>query len=154
MSCHSITISSGQGEGSTKLAAFDAALWDAGVANYNLIKLSSVIPPNSKLIIGSPGNPRGKKVGERLYVVLAEKREDKAGEEAWAGLGWVQAKNGHGLFVEHNGTSEKEVIKLIKDSLEDMVKYRGNVYGQINYQTAGIKCRDKAVCALVVATYY
>ena len=33
------------GRGSTELAAFDAALVGAGVANFNLIRLSSVIPP-------------------------------------------------------------------------------------------------------------
>ena len=101
MSYRPIIITSGKGNASTKLAAFDAALWDAGIANYNLIKLSSVMPPKSKLIVGSPENPQGKRVGDRLYVVLAEKREDKVGKEAWAGIGWVQAENGHGLFVEH-----------------------------------------------------
>lgn len=39
-----ICLSSGTGEGPTPLAAFDAALPDAGVANYNLLCLSSVIP--------------------------------------------------------------------------------------------------------------
>ena len=40
-----ITLSTGTGEGPTPLAAFDAALVDAGVADHNLICLSSVIPP-------------------------------------------------------------------------------------------------------------
>ena len=40
-----IRLSSGRGEGPTPLAAFDAALLDAGVSNYNLLPLSSVIPP-------------------------------------------------------------------------------------------------------------
>ena len=39
-----ITVTSGTGEGPTALAAFDAALLNAGVANYNLIYLSSAIP--------------------------------------------------------------------------------------------------------------
>jgi arginine decarboxylase len=39
-----IQVTTGTGEGPTPLAAFDAALLDAGVANYNLILLSSVIP--------------------------------------------------------------------------------------------------------------
>ena len=42
-----IHLSSGTGEGPTPLAAFDAALWHASVANYNLLCLSSVIPPNA-----------------------------------------------------------------------------------------------------------
>ncbi len=42
-----IALAAGLGEGPTQLAAFDAALRDAGVANYNRICLSSVIPPGS-----------------------------------------------------------------------------------------------------------
>ena len=36
------------GVGSTKLNAFDNALYNAGVGNYNLIKVSSVLSPISK----------------------------------------------------------------------------------------------------------
>ena len=42
-----IHLASGVGSGPTELAAFDAALAAAGVANYNLLYLSSVIPPAS-----------------------------------------------------------------------------------------------------------
>ena len=42
-----IYIASGVGIGKTPLSAFDAALKDAGVYNFNLITLSSVIPPKS-----------------------------------------------------------------------------------------------------------
>ena len=38
------------GRGGTELAAFDAALVGAGVANFNLIRLSSVIPPNGEIV--------------------------------------------------------------------------------------------------------
>ena len=48
-----ITITKGAGFGSYEKSAFDAALDDAGVANYNLIRLSSVIPPNSDIVIQS-----------------------------------------------------------------------------------------------------
>ena len=46
-----IKVTYGTGEGLTKLAAFDRALFNAGIANYNLIKLSSVIPKNSEVLI-------------------------------------------------------------------------------------------------------
>jgi arginine decarboxylase len=44
-----IIITTGTAQGPTALAAFDAALLGAGVANYNLIPLSSVIPPMTVL---------------------------------------------------------------------------------------------------------
>ena len=84
---------------------------------------------------------------------MARCDQDIFGREAWAGLGWIQDKEGHGLFVEHKAESEEAVIRLIKNSLEDMRQNRKYNYGKINYLTAGIKCRNKPVCALVAAVY-
>jgi pyruvoyl-dependent arginine decarboxylase len=50
-----IKIASGVGTGPTTLAAFDAALNHAGVANYNIIKLSSVIPPKTTIEVKNTG---------------------------------------------------------------------------------------------------
>lgn len=38
-------VTSGAGTGSTPLNAFDKALLNAGIGNFNLIKVSSVLPP-------------------------------------------------------------------------------------------------------------
>ena len=149
-----INTTSGTADGLTQLAAFDAALIHAGIANLNLIKLSSVIPPNSVLEICKPEISEDH-YGKKLYVVLSEKRESEKGREAWAGIGWVQGKNGRGLFVEQHGAQQAEVMRLIRDTLTNMVKNRGaeNEYGPINYHVVGIACEDKPVCALVAAVY-
>jgi len=148
-----ISVTGGAGEGSTQLAAFDAALWGAGIANFNLIKLSSVIPPESEVKIKGLSNNGKEGFGNRLYVVLAEKRESEVGREAWAGIGWVQAKDRRGLFVEHNGSQQEEVIRQIKKSLADMVKYRKEKFGDIHYHIIGQQCKDKPVCAVAAAVY-
>src|ERR1039457_735460 len=97
-----IQIVSGVGSAPTQLAAFDAALLDAGIANYNLIVLSSVIPPNSELI-EVEGQPQTTgNWGDRLYVVMATAEASALNAEAWAGVGWiVNEETGQGLFVEH-----------------------------------------------------
>lgn len=148
-----IYVTSGIGEGQTKLSAFDAALWDAGIANFNLIKLSSIIPPRSSIKVKVLKNNGNRNFGNKLYVVLSQKRESERGREAWAGIGWAQTKNGRGLFVEHDGSQQAEVIRLIKESLNDMVKYRQEKYGEIHYQVVGLRCQDKPVCAVVAAVY-
>lgn len=147
-----IRITSGVGEGDTSLSAFDAALWHASIANYNLIRLSSVIPPQTNIKVESP-QVRDASYGNRLYCVVADQREAIFGRDAWAGLGWVQTRDGRGLFVEHHGASQAEVMRLIKNSLTDMIKYRKQKYGKINYQVVGISCTDRPVCALVAAVY-
>jgi hypothetical protein len=39
----------GEGEGKTPISAYDCALSKAGIAHFNLISLSSVIPPHSTM---------------------------------------------------------------------------------------------------------
>ncbi|MEK7626415.1 MAG: pyruvoyl-dependent arginine decarboxylase [Patescibacteria group bacterium] len=152
-----IHIAKGVGSGSTKLAAFDAALNHAGVANYNLIKLSSVIPENSEIVVHRGSIPKSKisgSWGDRMYVVMAEERENTPNAEAWAGIGWVQNKRtGEGLFVEHEGASEKSVRRDIKQSLEDLVKNRNGKFGKIEMVVSGTSCKNTPVCSLVVAVF-
>jgi arginine decarboxylase len=149
-----IHVASGVGTGPTELAAFDSALIAAGVANFNLLVLSSVIPPGSTLVVNEEAvNPPGE-WGDRLYVVMAEQRASIPDAQAWAGLGWVQeAAGGRGLFVEHHGSSRTAVEREIQESLEAMTLNRGEMFGPIQMKVAGATCGDSPACALVVAVY-
>jgi len=55
------------GNGNTEIAAFDEALHGAGISNLNLIYLSSVIPPKSKIKIGKIKN--NSKHGDRATLL-------------------------------------------------------------------------------------
>jgi len=81
-----IIITHGVGEGDTEISAFDSALLDAGINNYNLIKLSSVIPPESIVKVKKINFNLGKPC-ERLYVVISERDEKTKGKKL--GLAWV-----------------------------------------------------------------
>lgn len=149
-----IKVASGIGTGPTKMSAFDAALNHAGVANYNLIRLSSIVPPNTQIeeedtISDTPGE-----WGDKLYVVMAEKRISSPNQEAWAGIGWVQEEGtGKGLFVEHEGLSEKAVRSDITQSLNALMATRNVDFGPIQMQVVGRSCKHEPVCALVVAVF-
>ena len=150
-----IHLASGIGIGPTKLAAFDSALNKAGVANYNLIRLSSVVPADSKIIIHPKKIPKTfGRWGDRLYVVMAEMRVDTPNVEAWAGIGWAQdKKTGKGLFVEHEGTNEKTIRRDIRQSIEALMKTRRVDFGPIRMKVIGQVCENEPVCALVVAAF-
>lgn len=156
-----IPVSAVTGEASTELGAFDNALVNAGIANRNLLYLSSVIPPRTEIvkvdgmIDDIPGD-----WGDRLYVVHADTRTHTLGESVWAGIGWVQnptngEKDGRGLFVEHSGNSEDEVRTLIDESLRDLQENRQMEFEDTGTVVTGITCEDSglAVCALAVAVY-
>lgn len=149
-----IQITSSSGQGNTKLSAFDNALFNARIANFNLIKLSSVIPPKS-LITDLPKKiyPEGE-WGDKLYVVMAEAVSDVPGESVWAAIGWVQdKKTGKGLFVEHSGSSREKVQKEVNLSLGSLLKTRNMKAPKIQMQLSSAKCINKPVCALVAAIY-
>lgn len=152
-----IHLATGLGSGPTTLSAFDAALNAAGIANYNLIRLSSVIPPKTELVHHDKAIPSEQMPGEwgdRLYLVMAEKREATPNTEAWAGIGWVQEKeSGKGLFVEHEGESEKSVRRDIQQSLTALMATRNIDFGEIQMKVVGKTCTHHPVCAMVVAVY-
>ena len=106
-----IPLVAGAGVGSTLLSAFDDALLSCGVLNYNLIPLSSVIPPASNVVLLPRYTPHPDEHGHRLYVVKAEMRSDHAGTQIGAGIGWYQWGDGRGVFVEHEtiGSTRQEV---------------------------------------------
>lgn len=148
-----IVITSGTGSGPTPIAAFDHALLNAGIANYNLLYLSSVLPAGSRVVRRPFQAPR-EEFGHRLYVVLAHLETHIHGESVCAGLGWVQApETGKGLLVEIHGTSHRAVERGIERSLKAMVANRHEPYGPIDSEITGIECRAEPVCALVAAVY-
>ncbi|MBI2830305.1 MAG: pyruvoyl-dependent arginine decarboxylase [Chloroflexi bacterium] len=146
-----IYVTSGVGKGPTRLAAFDAALHDAGIAQYNLIRLSSAIPPDSRIIVRK-AKPNPLEYGHRLYVVLAVAEEDRPGKSAYAGLGWRSAENQAGVIVEHHTEDRAELIKLIRRTLQSVGEYRP-LRGGMRQKVAGITCQEEPVCAIVAAIY-
>lgn len=149
-----ISVTSGVGRGPTKLSAFDAALYDAGIANYNLIHLSSIIPDGWEPVVNKL-ELNDVEYGYRLYVVLSSCIVTEIGQEACAGLGWVMSTDDskHGLFVEHTGASKEEVQVAIKESIMSMIAYRPENYTEIKEEIISIICEGEPTCAVVVAVY-
>ena len=150
-----ISVARAVGRGGTELSAFDAALIGAGVGNFNVIRLSSVIPPQAAVVEVErcPFTDQGG-WGDRLYAVYAEQRTSVVGEQVWAGVGWVQdRRTGRGLFVEHEGATEGSVREDIAASLRDLQATRGLDLGAPRMSVIGAMCTGAPTCALVVCAY-
>jgi arginine decarboxylase len=148
-----ITLARGIGRGPTPLAAFDTALLDAGVANYNLICLSSVIPPGSRIERGRWHTPPVD-WGRRLYVVLSQNRAERPGESVHAGIGWVQdEEGGQGLFVELHDNDRERLEHDLHATLQTMQRNRGMAPCPVHTEIASARCETEPVCALVIAVY-
>lgn len=154
-----IILTSGTGTGTTLLSSFDNALVNCGVANYNLIPLSSIIPPHTEIVEQKFVTPESE-WGHKLYVVKAEMRSDVAGESIGAGIGWYMIGN-KGMFVEHEtkGSSDDEVRNTltqdITNSLKDLCKHRNipwddkNLHMHLNATTVN----NTPTTTLVLAVY-
>lgn len=156
-----IQIITSCGEGRTLLSAFDNALQNAGVSNYNLIVLSSIIPPSSTLTKKRVFATPPEEFGHRLYVVRAEMRSNEAGKFIAAGVGWYQLEDGRGYFVEHEIVGEtkvavhSEIENRIYNSLSDMCSFRKVRFVKEKVQSAisVTQVVDKPACVLAIAVY-
>ena len=156
-----IYVVAGKGYGKTNLSAFDAALKDAGIHNYNLVYLSSIIPPNSAVIKKNNHETPEDDFGRRLYVVKAEIRSSETGKAIAAGLGWYQSADGRGVFVEHTTksgtvkTAKEDLEDKITKSLKDLCAFRGYSCKESDFKMSisACKIRSKPACVLVAAVY-
>lgn len=142
------------GTAGTALAAFHNALVAMKLGHYNLIRLSSVLPPGTFIDgTGTRPAPVGD-WGDCLYCVYAEQPTSTPGKQAWAGIGWVQRlDSGGGLLVEHEGDSEAFVVDAITTSLKDMTSNSNERFSEPDFVVHGALCIDEPVCALVVAPF-
>jgi arginine decarboxylase len=149
-----IPVVAAAGTGATSLAAFHAALVAVDLGHYNLVRLSSVIPPGTSVdATGKAPVPAGA-WGDRLYCVYAERRATAVGAQAWAGIGWVQRLDGGGgLFVEHEGDDEDAVTETIRASLRDLVAGQEHLFTAPDWVLGGAVCTGDPVCSLVIAPY-
>jgi arginine decarboxylase len=158
-----IFVAGGVGEGSTLLSAFDNALAQINILNFNLLILSSVIPPGSVVqqVDKLPDGAISGQFGDRLYVVRAECRGKKQGEVLGSIVGWYQFQDGRGLFTEHElvGTSETEVSIALREemvnTLRDLCTVRNVEFdlARVGSKLVVTTVQDKPQCALVVAVY-
>ncbi|MFC4359618.1 pyruvoyl-dependent arginine decarboxylase [Halobium salinum] len=110
-----IRVVTGAAGAPTKMASYDAALADAGIHNYNLVTVSSVVPTDATVEFVGTAPDLGP-AGERLTVVEARATISEVGRAA-AGLGWATGP-GPGLFYEATGTDADSVRSRVEAGLD------------------------------------
>jgi len=147
-----ISVITSTGTGPTVIAAFDDALEACGTSRFNLVRLSSMIPPNSDVAKRKPQIDG--EWGDRLYAVWAFQSAQLLGEEAWAGVGWLQhPEEGWGVFVEHEGSSEAQVREELRASLDSLGKAHGLIGAREEMAVCGSRCDGTPSGALAMATF-
>lgn len=109
----------GSGKHKESLQSFEEALRDAGIAGYNLVRVSSISPPNCRIISRKNGLQRLTS-GQIVFCVLAESRTNEPNRLAGAGIGLALPadKNKHGYIAEYHGFGMTH--RVCSDYVEDM----------------------------------
>lgn len=102
-----------------KLASFEAALRDAGIASFNLVKVSSIFPPNCKLISKEEGLSY-LRPGQIIYCVLSDNATNEPHRLIAASVGLAIPKDNslYGYLSEHHSFGQNE--EIAGDYAEDL----------------------------------
>jgi arginine decarboxylase len=104
-----IFFTKGVGKHKERLTSFELALRDAGIASQNLVRVSSIFPPNCKLISRSQGL-KYLHHGEVVFTVVAENstREPHRLMASSIGVAIPADRNTYGYLSEHHSFGETE----------------------------------------------
>lgn len=114
-----IFLTKGTGVHKEKLASFELALRDAGIASYNLISVSSILPPNCEIIDKNTGNEM-LHPGQVVPVVLARSESNIPSTLVSSGVGIAipRDRNDYGYLSEHH-TTDMDANQM-EDYVEDL----------------------------------
>ncbi len=139
----------GHAEGGTTLNAFDNALLAAGIGNINLIKVSSILPPDVPVL----ELPKIK-LGALVPTAYAAVTSDVPGETVAAAVGYAvpddPAKNG--VIMEfHGAVSREEAERAICAMLDEAFRIRGESIHEMKVFSAEHTV-ERIGCALAAIT--
>lgn len=115
-------LTKGKGQHKEKLASFEDALRTAGIAPFNLVKTSSIIPPSCRLITREEGLKR-LKPGQIVFLVMSESATNEAHRLTSASVGMAipNDPSRYGYLSEHHGFGQNE--KEAGQYAEDLAAY-------------------------------
>ena len=114
-----IFFTKGVGFHKNKLQSFELALRNAGVEKCNLVNVSSIFPPNCKLITKEKGL-KELRPGEITFVVMARECTNEPHRQVFSSIGFAKPvnTNQYGYLSEHHGYGETK--KRASDFSEDL----------------------------------
>ncbi|MFH1747881.1 MAG: arginine decarboxylase, pyruvoyl-dependent [Planctomycetota bacterium] len=109
----------GVGKHPRNLESFEAALRNARIAHFNLVKVSSIYPPGCKIVSRRVGISN-MVPGQIVYCVMAEARTNEPNRLVSAGVGLAVPARGerYGYISEHHGYGM--TVRKTADFVEDM----------------------------------
>ncbi len=119
-----VFLTKGVGVHRERLQSFELALRDAGLGRYNLVPVSSILPPGCRTIARSEGEST-LRPGQILFVVMARKDSNEPHRMLAASVGMAIPRDPqmHGYLSEHEsfGQNAKEAGDYAEDLAASML---------------------------------
>ncbi len=114
-----VFFTKGVGRHKSKLGSFERALRDAGIAQFNLVEVSSIFPPNADIVEREEGL-KYLKPGQIVFVVMAKNSSNELNRmiSASVGLAIPKDRSRYGYLSEHY--SFGETSQVAGDYAEDL----------------------------------
>jgi arginine decarboxylase len=138
-------ITAGTAEGGTALNAFDNALLAAGIGNVNLIKVSSIVPPEVDMVALPPIRP-----GALVPTAYAAMTSTTPGQTVAAGVGYALPadRTKAGVIMEfHDATDRRTAEQAIHAMLTEAFRVRGEAIREMRILAVEHRV-ERAGCAL------
>lgn len=116
-------IHSGEGHASKSMTSFDLALLNAGVGNYNLVRVSSILPAG---LIETNHIPLPE--GSPLHIAYASLTSNNPGTRisSAVSVGIPVDKSNVGVIMEHSAPIEESVcLQIVESMVKEAMYYRG-----------------------------
>ncbi len=114
-----VFLTKGVGRHKDRLQSFELALRNAGIQHCNLVSVSSIIPPNCKIISAEEGK-KMLKPGQITFVVMSQNSTNEANRLIAASIGIALPKDRsfYGYLSEYHSYGES--AKKAGDYAEDL----------------------------------
>ncbi len=115
-------VTKGVGKHKEKLTSFEMALRNAKIAEFNLVKVSSIFPANCKLIQRSQGLKK-MEAGQIVYLVMSENATNEPNRlvAASAGIAIPKDHSRYGYISEHHSFGQNDTVA--GEYAEDLAAY-------------------------------
>jgi arginine decarboxylase len=129
-------LTKGTGRHKEKLTSFEMALRSAGIEQYNLVRVSSILPPECRII----SREKGLKLlspGEIVFCVMSENSTNESRRLAAVSVGLAipRDKKEHGYLSEHHSFGQNE---------EDAGDYAESLAAEMLATTLGVEFNEDA----------
>ncbi len=114
-----IFLTKGTGKHKERLASFEMALRDAGLATFNLVRVSSILPPGAKMITRASGLSE-LTPGQIVFAVMSDNTTNEPHRLVAASIGVAKPRDSerYGYLSEHHSFGQRE--KVAGDYAEDL----------------------------------